>query len=56
MAQPERLKQSRLAEYDAGGFAMVDPARIISGAVTLSFYSCRKPDRSEPDQQRPLAN
>jgi hypothetical protein len=30
-------KQSRLAEYDAGGFATMDPDGTISGAVTLSF-------------------
>jgi len=30
-------KQSRLAEYDASGFAMVGPDGTMSGAVTLSL-------------------
>lgn len=36
MAVPIK-KQSRQAEYDAGGFAMLGPDGTMSGAATLSF-------------------
>jgi hypothetical protein len=32
-----RLKQSRPAEYDAGGLAMLGPDGTMSGAITLSL-------------------